>query len=64
MTIISLNGVAVPQGEFVSVVTVIGGTREECIAALQPQCQFANDIGATLRDDGREIYTMIGGNIQ
>lgn len=62
--IISLTDEAIPQGNFIPSVTVIGGTQEECIAALRTQCQFADDVGITLREDGQEIYTMIGGNIQ
>lgn len=64
MKIISLNNDTVPQGKFTPSVTVIGGTQEECIAALRAQCEFADDVGITLREDGQEIYTMIGGNIQ
>lgn len=64
MAIISFSGEAVPQGDFLPTVTVIGGSREECIAALQSQCHFADDIGSTLREDGQEIYTMIGGSIR
>lgn len=64
MTIISLHNEAVPQGDFLPTVTVIGGTREECIAALQSQSPFADDVGITLREDGQQIYTMIGGSIR
>lgn len=64
MTIIALNNQPLPNGEFKPSVTVIGATREECIAALQLECQFAEDIGASQREDGQEIYTMIGGSIR
>ncbi|MDX2095651.1 MAG: hypothetical protein SFW64_06920 [Alphaproteobacteria bacterium] len=63
MNIISVRGDAIPQGTFSGGVTVIGATRAECLAALYHMVPFADDMGASVREDGLPVYTMVGGSI-
>lgn len=76
MTIIALHDGRVPTGQFYPESIVVGANREECIAALQGQCAYAEDLGASTRsdsyldDDGgacikeTPLYTLIGGSIR
>ncbi len=62
MIIFALRGDPLPEGEFQGDSIVIGATREECVEALSQQVAFAEDVGLSQREDGSEIYTMIGGS--
>jgi predicted nuclease with RNAse H fold len=64
MNLISMSGQVVPEGRFSPESSVVGTSREECLAALVGQCLFAYDMGYSVREhDGLEIYTVIGGSI-
>lgn len=61
--IIALHNDIFPEGQFVGNTVVVGGSKDECISALQNTHAFAEDIGESIREeDGVVLYTMIGGS--
>jgi hypothetical protein len=75
MTIISISGEPIPEGEFNGFYEVIGASREECIESLTHRVPFARDAGTFTRydswtdkdgieqTDSKLLYRMVGGTI-
>lgn len=61
--IVSVRGDEITEGIFVGNSEVIGATREECLESLRNSHAFAEDFGSFTREDGAELYKMVGGSI-